>query len=677
LQSRPSLLLITGLAGINILVFILSGYWLLQSRQHYELRAETLSQNIAGALDQNVASSIEKIGVALDTVVALMERRIALSEGDEQAITGALTQFVQRLPEVEGVRVSDAEGHVILGNGVSRADGITTIDRDYFQYHRDHSDDGIRMSKPLLGRVVNHYIFVISRRYNHADGSFAGVVFFTINVAYFDKLVSNFSIGSNGMITVRDKDLGLITRFPSVAGPVGVIGNSIVSRELHQLFDSRVPAATYHTIVPADGLERICTYRRMDSAPILLFVCPATTDVMVDWMSEVHKTLVMDAGFLVLSVLSGVFLVRSFNATIRESKRNQIYLQHTSDGVYVLDAQGVLVEANQAFLAMLGYDQAMSGKRFVTDWDFERPAVIIKARNEELIAAQGQAIFETRFRREDGSILDVEVNAVGIEFEGIGYLYNSARDITERKRSETALALKSAELAESNADLEQFAYVASHDLQTPLRNVVSYTQLLERRYKGRLDKDADEFLGFIIDSTKRMTALINDLLDYSRITSRGVPLRPVQAREALALALSNLKLDLETSGAEMTVGALPRVMADQSHLVSLFQNLVGNAIKYRSPDRRPQVSINAEQMTTDQWRFSVADNGIGIDAQYHDKIFEIFQRLNPTSGAEGTGIGLTLCRRIVHRFGGTMWVESKLGEGTRFFFTLRDGSSPL
>jgi len=247
--------------------------------------------------------------------------------------------------------------------------------------------------------------------------------------------------------------------------------------------------------------------------------------------------------------------------------------------------------------------------------------------------------------------------------------------ITARKIAEAALLEKTAMLAQSNTELEQFAYVASHDLQSPLRNIVSYAQLLTHRYKGKIDADADDFIGFIVDNGKRMTGLINDLLEYSRITGRSAELAPISANEAVALALANLAQDLDKVGADITIGDLPQVIAERSLLVSVFQNLLGNSLKYRAPDRPSQLSVTAERIGPDRWRFAVADNGIGIETQYFDKIFEVFQRLNPKGEVEGTGIGLTLCRRIVHRFGGIIWVESTPGCGTTVFFTLRDGSA--
>ncbi|CAA7614821.1 Sensor protein fixL [Candidatus Terasakiella magnetica] len=248
------------------------------------------------------------------------------------------------------------------------------------------------------------------------------------------------------------------------------------------------------------------------------------------------------------------------------------------------------------------------------------------------------------------------------------------RLLLERKSAELALIDKNNELERSNLDLEQFAYVSSHDLQTPLRNIVRFSQLLEQRYKGRLDSDADEFIGFIVHGGKHMSELIDDLLQYARINKQPLPPHPVQAREAIEHAIGNLKYEREEAGAEIDVGEMPLVIADPSLLTSVFQNLFGNSLKYRSPDRKLRLSVTAKRDSSDHWVFAVADNGIGIEPQYHEKIFEIFQRLDPISHAEGTGIGLALCRRIVHRFGGTIWLKSEPGTGTTFFFTLQDGS---
>ncbi|BAE51605.1 sensor histidine kinase [Paramagnetospirillum magneticum] len=229
-------------------------------------------------------------------------------------------------------------------------------------------------------------------------------------------------------------------------------------------------------------------------------------------------------------------------------------------------------------------------------------------------------------------------------------------------------------LERSNADLERFAYVASHDLKTPLRVITGYAQMLDRRYRDKLDEEANEYIAFLTAGTKRMYRLITDLLHYSRINSQAKPLQPVSAGRATDIAISNLKAVIEESGASVSVGPLPTIQADESQLSSLFQNLLGNAIKYRHPERKPEIRIEAVRLSGTLWRFAVKDNGIGIEPEHFERIFVIFQRLHSDSAYDGTGIGLALCQRIVTRLGGRIWVESRPGEGSTFFFTASDAS---
>jgi len=244
-----------------------------------------------------------------------------------------------------------------------------------------------------------------------------------------------------------------------------------------------------------------------------------------------------------------------------------------------------------------------------------------------------------------------------------------------RQRAEASRARRAQELERSNRELEQFAYVASHDLQEPLRMVSSYTQLIARRYRGQLDADADEFIAFAVDGANHMQQLINDLLAYSRVSTRGQPFAATDCHAVLGQVRANLSAAIQESGALVTNDELPTVMADEAQLVQLFQNLIGNAIKFHTPGEPPRVHISAKKTsevfeTSEVWTFAVRDNGIGIDPQYHERIFVIFQRLHAREEYPGTGIGLAICQRIVERHDGRMWVESELGEGATFYFTL-------
>ncbi|HYO57033.1 GAF domain-containing protein [Archangium sp.] len=238
----------------------------------------------------------------------------------------------------------------------------------------------------------------------------------------------------------------------------------------------------------------------------------------------------------------------------------------------------------------------------------------------------------------------------------------------ERRRAEMSLQERVRELARSNEDLQQFAYVASHDLQEPLRMVASYTQLLARRYKGRLDPDADEFIAYAVDGVNRMQRLIQDLLAWSRVGTRGHELKPIDSGHALNKAVANLEALVKETGATLIQGKLPPVIADETQLIQLFQNLVGNALKFRGK-APPRVLVEAERQGH-EWRFTIEDNGIGIEPQYYERIFVIFQRLHGKEEYPGTGIGLAICKKIVERHGGRIGLDSQPGHGTTFWFTL-------
>jgi len=239
----------------------------------------------------------------------------------------------------------------------------------------------------------------------------------------------------------------------------------------------------------------------------------------------------------------------------------------------------------------------------------------------------------------------------------------------QQLRTEVAMRRETeAALLRSNTELEQLAYVASHDMQEPLRMVASYLQLLSKRYGGKLDAEADEFIGYAVDGAKRMQALINDLLTYSRVGARARPFEATDCNEVVRIALENLAVSLQESGARLHVSPLPIVMGDASKLLQLFQNLIANAVKFRrSEPVEIKVAAHAQE---DAWRFVVSDNGIGIAPEYFDRIFVLFQRLHGRAEYPGTGIGLSICKKIVERHGGRIWVESTPGAGTTFSFTL-------
>ncbi len=350
-------------------------------------------------------------------------------------------------------------------------------------------------------------------------------------------------------------------------------------------------------------------------------------------------------------------------------------LEAAPDAMVVVNGAGEIVLLNAQAENQFGYrrDELLGQqvKNIIPDGFAERLIADGLRSAADALAQQIGTGIELTARRKNGTEFPIELMLSPLEsIDGI-LVTVAIRDISARRKADADLLAKVDELKRSNEELQQFAYVASHDLQEPLRMVASYTQLLSRRYKGRLDADADDFIAFAVDGANRMQRLIQDLLEYSRVGTKGRELASTSSENALKQALLNLRGAIENSCAIVTHDSLPMVRADEMQLVQLFQNLVGNAIKYQSPGVAglPRVHVAAAAQRG-KWLFSVQDNGLGIEAKYFDKIFGMFQRLHKRDEFAGTGIGLAICRKIVARHGGDISVQSQPGHGSTFMFSL-------
>jgi PAS domain S-box-containing protein len=334
---------------------------------------------------------------------------------------------------------------------------------------------------------------------------------------------------------------------------------------------------------------------------------------------------------------------------------------------YLFDSRGRFLRWNRNFEIVSGYSaEEIAGMH---------PVDFFHAEQKELIAdrigavfATGQATAEADFVSKSGLRQPHFFTGRLILLGDEPCLIGMGLDISERKRMERALQLRTDDLVRSNAELEQFAYVASHDLQEPLRAVASYTQLLDRRYKGRLDEEADKFIDRITGAVARMQRLIQDLFAYSRVGRPDDTRSVVDCNVLVQQVVEDLNAAISESGAEVSWDELPTVRVEALQMRQLFQNLVGNALKFRG-GAAPRIHISAKR-NGDGWLYSVRDNGIGIEPQYFDRIFVIFQRLHSRRAYAGTGLGLALCKKIVERHGGRIWVESEIGKGSAFFFSL-------
>lgn len=362
--------------------------------------------------------------------------------------------------------------------------------------------------------------------------------------------------------------------------------------------------------------------------------------------------------------------VTRLDAAERASRRLAAVVEGSNDAIVAKTLEGRITDWNAGAERLFGYTAAEAiGQPIEMLLPPER-----RHEEAEIMASvrQGVAVapFDTVRVTKEGRSVEVSVGISPIR-DGLGVVVGAskiARDISEAKRLE-------AELRRSNLELEQFAYVASHDLQEPLRMVVNYAELLEQRYKGQLDERADKYIHYATDGARRMQRLVTDLLAYSRVGSQGKPLVPVSSDEIVKQVLASLGRSIRDAGAVVDVAPLPDVVGDEGQLRQLFQNLVSNAIKFRG-DQAPRVEIRARDLDG-RTCFSVKDNGIGLEMRFAERIFQMFQRLHEVGQYPGSGIGLAIAKRIVERHGGTLWVESRPGEGATFSFTLARADAPI
>ena len=464
-------------------------------------------------------------------------------------------------------------------------------------------------------------------------------------------------------------------------------GNLLHDIRVRDVSPGRVQAALYGdpSGVIAERDPGVAVSIRRDVAGRLWQIDASARDAAAGASASRMTVLVLVGGSLAALVLFAITWVlaghraRALNlasrmtAELRRSQRAQQAITDTANaGIITTDSSGSILYMNPAASTIFGIDPATTLGRSLTE------LVPVRHRDRHLLgierARDGQSpniighAIETIGLHSDGREIPLEILASSWTSDGETYFTGFVRDISERKRQHQMLEQKTRELERSNADLEQFAYVASHDLQEPLRMVASYVQLLSRRYRGKLDADADEFIGFAVDGATRMQRLIQDLLAYARVGRSGRQPIVTHVGHCAEVAVEQLQESIVENDARVRIDADVEAMAVPSQLTQLFQNLIGNALKFRGPDA-PRIDIDAVREGA-FWRVRVRDNGIGIEPQHRERVFAIFQRLHTRREYPGTGIGLAICRKIVEGLGGRIWVESEPGDGSTFHFTL-------
>ena len=685
--------LVTGLVIANVLVVILSAYSLNQSHAQFSLRAQATSQNVARALDQQVSSSIDKIDYALRVVVDELERQLGQNKRiDEKSANAFLANHQARLPEIEALRVANAQGWVVLGKNVNLQEPVSWADRGYFAYHRDRIDGELKISKPVMGKVAKRFIVGLSRRYNYPDGSFAGVVSAPIALDYFTNMLSHFSLGEHSTLILRSsEDLGLITRFPPILDkPAGQVGNNGVSAEFRKLADSGIDSATYYSANSSDGYERTLTFHRLHNAPIIALVGLAADDYLAEWKNEVTRTAGVIVGFVSLSVFLGAFLLRLIaQAYLREKdiQRSEVKFRTlydaTTDAVWLLDENG-FIDCNPAAVKIFGCaDKAALEGRLPSDLspEYQDCGTRSLTRAKELIKqafAKGNLRFEWLHQRMDnGHVFPCEVLLTAMQMDGHHLLQAVVRDISERRHNETVL-IEAKQAAEAATHAKsQFLATMSHEIRTPMNGVLGMAQLL--MMPGISENERLEFAKTILNSGQTLLALLNSILDLSKVESgklvlESVPVNPQQLIEESAALFSELAaskgLSLETvwQGAENQF-----YWSDSNRLRQMVSNLIGNAIKFTETGF---VRIEAREIMQDEGtaviEFSIIDSGVGIPADKQGLLFKPFTQADSsiTRNYGGTGLGLSIVHSLAGLMGGEAGVDSELGKGSRFWFRI-------
>ena len=604
----------------------------------------------------------------------------------------------------------------IIGSSDPQAIGLDIADRDHFRKVRDGQPWAV--SDILTDRISGTLSFFVACRIDDKDGNLSGVVTATIPPGAFEANIVAQHRADQAAAAIFDSQGVLV--YTSWKKPLDHENWRQIDPLLAAVLENHQERSGVVTL-PVDGQQSIAARVPI---PEIGWVAGARRPVKAA-MAGVYMGLWIAAGLnLLVAIASGVLAVTTSGNLIGQLRRLQSHAQAIGRGEFdhrteavgarelveladafnqmsiaVRDAQYGLEEANRQLAEEIAQrKRAAEELARLASFPELNPYPIIEVDptgRAHYLNPRAQGLFPD-FRQNErahpwladwdsvmqtfqDSQLRVQTREVMVGDrcyqQTIHYVKEIQRvriygmDITERKRADEALERAAAQLARSNEELEQFAYVASHDLQEPLRVITGYVQLIERKYKGRLDADADEFFHYIVDGAARMQQLISDLLEFSRVGTRGKPFQPISVKSVLDCVRGNLKAVIEETGAAVTCDdLLPTVQADETQLIQLFQNLIGNGIKFRN-ERPPEIHVSARR-EADHWLFAVSDNGIGIERPYWEQIFVIFQRLHTRQKYPGTGIGLAVCKRIVERHSGTIWLESQPGQGTTFYFTL-------
>jgi len=622
-------------------------------RERVRVGAITLQDHV-----ERTFGEVESALLALDD---LCQSGAILRASGEFDAHRRLKAMVDRMPQINSAILVDLYGTVSAEAVVYPSDRRNVADRQYFTAPLQGSADGLYIEPPILSRLTGKPIFTASLALRDVQNQVCAVLSAAIAPSYFEEFHALFLGQDRGVISLHLADGRYLVRYPNQDG----------------IYEQSVPAdeqqgvnGIFVGLSSVDGVARITAFRKSDRYPLMIRYSIDHDMVWIKWRSEVGGFILLATAFLVLFGFAWFSTAKRHQQLASEKRRLDLVIRSANLGTWDWVVSDTQININSRWAEMLGLDP-QAQQQTMLSWEErihpEDRAMVRAAVNAHLAGETEQYACEYRLRHADGRWIWILGAGQVVERDSQGRALRALGihlDISHRKAMEV-------ELERSNAELNQFAYAASHDLRQPLRMVNSYVQMLERRLHDKLDDDTRKMMHYARDGALRMDQMLVSLLEYSRVGRLGQPQTIIDSRARLDEALHFLTPAIKATQASVTItGDWPRIWASPDEMTRLFQNLIDNALKYHPADQSPTIAISVEPDPTG-WVFTIADDGVGVDPSQVSRLFIMFQRLQTREKFDGTGVGLAICRKIVERHGGRIWVESAgEGQGSRFCFTL-------
>ncbi|MEI7542964.1 MAG: ATP-binding protein [bacterium] len=647
-----------------------------QNRQQSLLNSEfvNVSQIIDGQYFSKVIEGTKSIAANSNIV------KLCLDNGPYDYISAVSVQnFVKNIMGASVVYVMNKQGVVLSSTKLTTKPNTLTRQNYKFRPYFINSMKGEQYIYGALG-VTTHErgIYFSFPVRNPKNSSIIGVVVIKMGLELIDEVLSNIKYRT------------------AIVSPEGIVFSSNYKewllKSIYHISEStqaELQATRQYAGMPITEIRSLNHFLsdteiidnkdyRVASYPFYLYEWKI---IMIDEYSNIFSLKGMQRGalvFIVLFVISIIFIIgliylnKHSTTSLKHYKTNYMEIfESVNDAIIIYNAtNGKVLDMNKLAYEMYGYTkEKFISLDYIATWSADESNKNIALEYMKKTLLEGPQIFQLKIKNKKGDTFWVEINLKKAVITGQKVVLAVVRDIDKRKADELTMQKLLSELKRSNNELQEFAYVASHDLKEPLRMISSYVQLLAKRYNGKLDKDADDYITFATDGAKQMQRLIEDMLLYSRAGNKALETVNVDTNTVIERVKTNLMFKLNENKGTIIYSKLPIINTNITQTEQLFMNLISNSLKFHSKDRSPIIEISAERQA-DMWLFKIKDNGIGIDIKYFEKIFVIFEKLHTKEEYEGTGIGLSICKKIVELYGGKIWLESELGKGTTMLFTL-------